>query len=100
MLEIFEKRRFSDNVIHLKGELVRENAGEFKKKLMERIERNGSRVTVLDLWELDFVDSVGLGAMVDIAEKMRKRELTLKISRVNPDIKKVLSNVHLGHLLT
>jgi anti-anti-sigma factor len=78
------------------GELVRENHAEFLDE-MKRLTADQPYV-VLELWNLEFVDSAGVGALAALAAHMRGRGKPLWLHRMNPLVKRVLENTHVIEL--
>ena len=96
MLKIYKTMRAGTWLYRLQGELVRENHRDFKKRIIEiyRSESaKGRRCIILDLWDLDFVDSMGLGAMLEARGAVEKLGGTLRLTRLNPNVKRVLDIV-------
>lgn len=52
--------------------------GDFREALGDAV-RDGARAVVVDLSEVDFVDSSGLGAIMDMYERLRHGERELVI---------------------
>jgi len=76
---IVVERADSESVVHLRGEVDLYNAGELRRCL-EDLASSGQERVVLDLEQVDFIDSSGLGAMVRGMRRIRQAggELVLR----------------------
>ena len=96
MLKIYKSMRAGAWIFRLEGELVRDNHRDFKNKILD-ISRNealkGRREVILDLWDVDFVDSLGLGALLEARAAMEAQGGSLKLTRLSPNVKRVLDIV-------
>ena len=82
-LEIHEHVREGIDVLDLKGRIT---AGPEATSLRERIaamSTAGKRNIILNLADVDYIDSTGLGALVLIANSLRKVEGSLKLLNLN-----------------
>jgi anti-sigma B factor antagonist len=78
-----------------------EVAGEFRSMLLSLIDE-GHRHLVIDLQDVQFVDSSGLGALVS-ALKMLKRTNTsgdVRLARVQPPVTSLLEIIRLNRVFT
>jgi anti-anti-sigma factor len=66
------ERTENETVIHLHGDIDLFNAGELRTCLQDVTDGGENRV-VIDLADLDFIDSSGLGAMVGGMRRLRRR---------------------------
>ncbi|MEO0820700.1 MAG: STAS domain-containing protein [Pseudomonadota bacterium] len=62
-------------------------APAFKREMIALIDRHGDAI-LLDLGEIDFMDSSGLGAVVGAMRQMRK-PARLELARLKPAVRKV-----------
>lgn len=74
-------------VVKLKGDLDIYSSTNFSDKLLEKYNENKKDV-IVDLTDLDYIDSTGLGAFISLYKNIEK-ENDFKI--INP--KKVLKNI-------
>nr|WP_225938733.1 STAS domain-containing protein [Kovacikia minuta] len=68
------------------------------RKVMTKCVEEGPRHIILDLSKIDFVDSSGLGALVQIAKKAQTAEGTLQIV-TNPRVTQTVKLVRLEQFL-
>lgn len=92
-------REVRDNyqLFRLTGLLDAFSEPTFRKVLTKCIE-DGPRHVVLDLSTIDFIDSSGLGALVQIAKKAQSAEGTLQIV-TNPRVTQTVKLVRLEKFL-
>ncbi|MEB3338816.1 MAG: STAS domain-containing protein [Leptolyngbyaceae bacterium] len=92
-------REIRDNyqLFRLTGLLDAFSEPTFRKVLTKCVEE-GPRHVVLDLSHIDFVDSSGLGALVQIAKKAQSAEGTLQIV-TNPRVTQTVKLVRLEQFL-
>lgn len=65
------------------------NADEFKSELLELIEKNLGRI-VLDASLVSYVDSKGLGLLVEVTQELGESGKTLKLCSVNETMRQVI----------
>jgi anti-anti-sigma factor len=76
-----EIRREPDGiVVRLRGELDSATATTFRAVLADLIEGQGNRHLTLDVRDLDFSDSAGIGALVATAKRARTRGGDLRLA--------------------
>jgi anti-anti-sigma factor len=80
--------------IRCHGKLVSENAGQVRELVGPMI-ANGGRI-VLDLTDLDYLDSAGLGALVGLkVSALNKGLCKLELVNLTPRIKQLLTTTNL-----
>jgi anti-anti-sigma factor len=68
------------------------------RKVMDKFVEEGPKNFVLDLSQIDFIDSSGLGALVQLAKKVQTAEGTLQIV-TNPRVTQTVKLVRLEQFL-
>ena len=81
-------------VLHLRGELDADTAGQLHAALAELLERPVPRI-VVDVSELKFCDSVGLSAFVTSKQVIAARGGWLSFAGANPFLLRLLETVGL-----
>ncbi|MCZ2153663.1 MAG: STAS domain-containing protein [Bryobacterales bacterium] len=78
------ERRTSDGItiVSLKGKLIVGEATAALKELIKNLTAEGVRKLILDLAEVDYIDSSGLGTLVYCFSTFRKNGGTLKLLRL------------------
>lgn len=75
----------------LDGELVLESVRKFEERVRQ-VPKAKSHPLVLDMREVPFVDSSGLGAIMRLVYDFEKSGRAIELKNVNPIIKHVLAN--------
>ena len=76
------------DTIFLSGEVDVGNCGIFKEELGKAVE-NTERDITLDLSDLDYIDSAGLGILVGVFKRLDEKGLSLRVVNSNDYIKKL-----------
>ncbi|HOY63156.1 MAG TPA: STAS domain-containing protein [bacterium] len=79
-------------MLKLKGELMFVDAQEFMLKTPERVKGKGKNV-VLDMDDLRFIDSSGLGSMLYVSQACKMQDQTMYIVRANDKVAKSLKTI-------
>ncbi len=85
-------------VLKLSGEIDLSDAKNFKSILIQCIEEKKSDI-ILDCEELNFIDSTGLGVIINIYKRL-KDEHEIIILKPNCSVKKLLNITGLNKILT
>ncbi|HWT24948.1 MAG TPA: anti-sigma factor antagonist [Solirubrobacteraceae bacterium] len=88
----------SPMVWRLRGEIDAANAARIESELVEAVGR-GSGDMVLDLTDVAFIDSSGLGSLVAVAAEVRKRGGHLAIVAGPPHVKRVFDLLQLDEVM-
>jgi anti-anti-sigma factor len=94
MQELFIKQNTLPDGIELRlsGELVFIDSQEFMREIPFRAEDHGPHI-VLELSELTFIDSAGLGAVLYVSEALRMNGKKLIIQNANENNLKLLKTI-------
>lgn len=84
-------------VIKLDGSLDAETVQAFKAKAYKIVEEGSSRL-VLDATRLEFVDSMGLGALISLLRRVRTKQGDVKIASPNKDVMSIFEITRLHRL--
>jgi anti-anti-sigma factor len=76
--------------VTLAGELDMAAAFAFESEVDRLLAARGVREVVLDLADVDFVDSAGLGALLSIRERTKQLGIGLALERVSAPVQRVL----------
>jgi anti-sigma B factor antagonist len=85
-------------VIRLDGRLDLVSAGEAKQRMVEAV-TGGQRRLVVDMANVDFVDSSGLGAIVGVLKAARQAGGDLRIARPTSQFRSILELTMLDRVL-
>ena len=81
-LEIRESEREGIAILALKGRLTVGEASSVREKVNELVEK-GRRNFILDLGQVEYIDSTGLGALVICYTTIKKAEGVVKLLNLN-----------------
>jgi anti-sigma B factor antagonist len=77
-------------IVNLSGELDIATVPELRPLATEELDRDGCSTLVLDLSELSFLDSTGIGCWVEIRSHATKLGKQMTIRNVPPAVRRVL----------
>ncbi|MDL2281442.1 anti-sigma F factor antagonist [Selenomonadales bacterium OttesenSCG-928-I06] len=77
-------------IVRLKGEFDIESTNDFKKSIDNALNTNETKDILLNLQEVSFIDSSGLGVILGRYKNINLLGGQIVISNINPKIKKVL----------
>jgi anti-anti-sigma factor len=98
ILEVTTQDSGGHVTVSLKGELDLSSVGKVEEEL-ERVEKDGPSVLVLDLSQLSFLDSTGLRAVVTADERARSNGRRLVIIRGPDPVQRVFAITRLEERL-
>lgn len=78
-----------ESVVAVAGEVDVSNADEFRSALDECLER-GVASLVVDLAEVPYIDSTGIGVLVGTAHRAQERGARLEVARPQRNVERVL----------
>ncbi len=78
----------SDVEIKPIGEIDIYTSPEFKNKMMDLIEKKSVNITI-NGEELEYIDSTGLGVLMNLYKKSQEKKLYIKIINLKPNIYKL-----------
>lgn len=97
MLDIHTSGTGEQKVISLIGELDIATVDTFKKGIDDA--REGAHEIILDMAQLSFVDSTGVGGMLNVVKSLKKDNLPVKIRNVSEEVFEVFDLLGLPLLL-
>ncbi|AGA69811.1 anti-anti-sigma factor [Desulfitobacterium dichloroeliminans LMG P-21439] len=77
-------------LLHLRGELDMNTSESLRQAIDSEIERRGVRTVILNLEEISFIDSSGLGVILGRYKKLLPMGGKIIITRVPPHIYKIM----------
>ncbi len=91
-----EKYQDGDKInIKLKGKITFENTGEIRAKMKEILKKDDIKHLVIDMEEVSFVDSSGLGLLVSIKNTMIRKECTFSMVNLSDTVRKIMKQTGL-----
>ena len=76
-------------IIDVSGEMDLYNSYKLKELVMKMIERQ-IKCTIINLEDVDYIDSSGIGALIYICSTVKKMNLRLFITNIHGSVKKVI----------
>ena len=76
-------------IIDVNGEMDLYNSYKLKELVIKMIEKN-VKLFVINLEQVDYIDSSGIGALIYICSTIKKMNLKLAISNIHGSVKKVI----------
>ncbi len=84
-------------VVDVGRELSLRSGAELKEAFVERVQ-SGDRQFVFDFANTEFIDSAGLGALISMSKFVHAREGTMKLMRLNDDMRRLFELTKLDTL--
>ena len=76
-------------IIDVNGEMDLYNSYKLKELVMKMLEKN-VRLFIINLENVDYIDSSGIGALIYICSTIKKKGLKLLIANIHGSVKKVI----------
>ncbi len=92
-------RGASDTIVHLCGEIDLHQAPEFHERLVELCHENPQRL-ILVLSQVQYIDSSGVGSLVEIFRRLRKQDRKLILVAPSERVRSVLEITRLDRFFT
>lgn len=90
-IEINSLKQDDEYIICLKGEADIYTVSQLKSKFLEVTELMDKQPILIDLAELKYIDSTGLGALIGLLKRVKEKGGSVKLLNPQPYIKKILS---------
>ena len=91
-VEVTTQENHQVAMIHIETELTAASVDEFRKQLALLMGK-GVRFFILNMNQVDFVDSTGLGAIISITKRVRDLQGDIKLASMQPSAKKLIQVV-------
>ena len=87
------------NVLHLEGKLTINNAQDFLSH-MDTLIKQDPKKFLLEMSDLDFIDSTGLGTIILISKRISEGQCQLRFSNLKPKILNIIELTMLDSIFT
>lgn len=77
-------------LVRLAGELDEHTATQFRESVEARLDEDGERDLLLDLSEVTFIDSSGLGAILGRYKRISQAERRMAVAAASPQVRRIL----------
>jgi anti-sigma B factor antagonist len=98
-LELKVAEHDGETVVSAAGELDVNTAPDLREQLA-RLIADGTRLVVVDLSEVSFVDSTALSVLVSALKRLRQANGDLELASPNPSVRRVFEITGLTRLFT
>ena len=89
LMELKIRKNGEVYIIDVNGEMDLYNSYKLKELVMKMLEKN-VKFFVINIEQVDYIDSSGIGALIQIGSTIKKMNLKLYISNVHGSVKKVI----------
>ena len=97
-MTITEERRGTIGILSLKGVFVgMSGVSVFERAIFDLLRDNLTQI-ILDLGELKFIDSAGLGAMISAMVSVGRRDGALRLAAVRGDVQNIVKRMNLDQV--
>jgi anti-sigma B factor antagonist len=86
-------------VIKISGDIDAYHSATFKQKVMEHIENTEKKYLVLDMSDVAYIDSAGLGSIVSLIKESKKAEKEIVLVSLKKQIKKIFEMTKLDKII-
>lgn len=86
-------------VVQFNGEMDKSNLDQVRGVMVKFVDDYQLPLLVFDLTYFDFINSEGVGFMVSLFYKLKKKQQTLKIVKVQPKVQDVFDLIGLSQLI-
>jgi anti-sigma B factor antagonist len=95
---IGEERRGKIGILSLRGSFAGKPGASFFERTLFDLLKDDIICIILDLAELKFIDSAGLGAMISAMVSVGRKEGALKLAAVRGDVQRIVKSMHLDQV--
>ncbi|MFB4165181.1 STAS domain-containing protein [Alteribacillus sp. JSM 102045] len=97
-LDIRTEEKNGLNLLYVGGEVDAYTAPQLRDALLPLTENEGAKV-IVDLSEVDYIDSTGLGIFIGALKSSNSNNSTLKLTGLNPRVKRLFSITGLDEVM-
>ena len=97
-MEIRERREGAFTVLSPAGRIDNDSSAVFQQKLLGCIAAAAARV-VVDLSEVEFISSAGLGALMTAAKQAKAAQARIAVAALRPVVQEIFTISRFGHVV-
>jgi anti-sigma B factor antagonist len=86
-------------IVKIVGDIDAYHSATFKQKVMDHLDTVGQKIISMDLSEVQYIDSAGLGSMVSLIKESKKRNKEIILVSMQPQIKKIFEMTKLDKII-
>ena len=94
-MEVRQEPRWGALILQPAGEITIDNAQQLKNRARDILDANSEKLLVLDLSEVTFIDSSGIGFLIVLKSRCEEKDRTLVLLSPSPQARKILALVQL-----
>ncbi len=96
-MELTQRKTGSVTVLSIKGKINIETSPDLKREVL-RIADTGVQKIYLDFSNVDFVNSSGLGSLINLLKELRKKDVAMVIINPSNFIRSLFTLTHLDEI--
>jgi anti-sigma B factor antagonist len=97
-MTIYEERRGSVGILSLNGSFVGKSGASLFERAVFGLLKDDCTSIILNLAELKFIDSAGLGAIITAMVSVGRRDGALKLAAVRGEVQNTVTGMHLDQV--
>ena len=87
-----------DVLVVLTGDMTSIEAGHLKKDIADALAGATARQLIIDMAQVPFIDSAGLGVLVSAYKRMRQLDGRVRLRGVQPRVRSVLDTTRMSQI--
>jgi len=88
------------DIVKVNGDIDAYSTGELKKFMTDLIERTEKSTLVVDMTNVPYVDSAGLGMLVSVLRETKSAGKSLVLASMKPNVKRIFELTRLDKVFT
>lgn len=88
------------DIVRVNGDIDAYSTGELKKFMIDLISRTEKSTLVIDMSNVPYVDSAGLGMLVSILRESKSAGKSLVLASMKPNVKRIFELTRLDKVFT
>ena len=97
-MEVSVSMKKGVSVVSVKGRLETDSIGLFRNQFLHHLETLESNI-VLNLSEVDYVSSVGLGNIVEVYQEATAKGVNMVVTGANEDVSRLFEITHIDQII-
>jgi len=82
-------------IVSVNGDIDAYHSGDFKKNIREKLESVNANIIVLDMSNVAYIDSAGLGSLVALLKDVRTKGKEFVLASLKPNVKRIFEMTRL-----
>jgi len=85
-------------IVSVSGDIDAYHSGDFKKSIREELESVDAHTVVLDMSNVAYIDSAGLGSLVALLKDVRTKGKEFVLASLKPNVKRIFEMTRLDRV--